>query len=473
MARRPTPAASPKKRKWGLWVAVAVLLVAAAIWAVKLGRSGRSRSEEPSTIPLTSALPSDKPHMNAFLASLPNRLAQSVTDVKAEEKALAEAALADFSGQALPLSLLAAVYQSHGDIQQAEMLWKKALTIDPSQSRIYERLGQLAQEQDLLEQAVTHWEKGLRENPRAPNLRWHLANARVQQGRLDGTVELLEAECALTPNAARNYFLLGQVHLKQKAYEQAKTCYEKALELQPDYFNAHYGLGKVYMRLKQREKAGASMDAYKELKASHDASDEQRIVLDELPRVRARAAGLYRRVLDFYDLGKYPAIRERLLKRAIFLDPGNARTWEKLATDQYQLKRFQTALRYFQKARDLDPNNPIYYFNIGMLHGGMGQSDRAEASLKQAIDRFPRYGLAYAELARFYLQFRTKLAESRSLAEQAVALEPSAAHYFILARACQANGDRSQAADAAKKALTLEPDNERYRAFYVHLQSER
>jgi tetratricopeptide (TPR) repeat protein len=182
---------------------------------------------------------------------------------------------------------------------------------------------------------------------------------------------------------------------------------------------------------------------------------------------------LYRRVCDLYDVRRHTTIKERLLERAIVLDSASARNWEKLATYHYQQKRFKTALAHFQKAKALDPNNPLYYFNIGTLHGGLGQPRQAEAALKQAIERFPEYGMAYAELARFYLHHRTNLSQSRSLAQKAVALESSAGHYYTLARACEANNDLQNAAKAAQQAVTLRPDNERYRAFYAYLQSKR
>jgi tetratricopeptide (TPR) repeat protein len=392
--------------------------------------------------------------------------------IKAEEQALAEALVADFPGQALPLSVMAAVHKSHGDVQRAETLWKEALRIDSSQSDFYEQLGLVAQEQDELDRAVAYWQEGLKRNPRAPNLRWRLAYVQVQQGQLDGTVRLLQEECTLTPDAARNYFLLGQIHLKQNAYQKAKACYEKALELQPSYVNAHYGLGKVYTRLKQREKAGASMKAYQMLKARQDTSEE-RIILDEFPVARARAAGLYRRVAGFYDSREHGPSKEKLLRRAISLDPESALNWEKLATLHYQQNRFQTALEDFQRAGELDPKNPLYYLNIGMLYGATGQLSQAEVSFKEAVDRFPRYSLAYVELARFYLYHRTNLVQAQSLAGKAIALQPSAANYDLLARACEANGDRSAAVAAAEQALAMEPDNKRYRAFYAHLQSTR
>jgi len=334
-------------------------------------------------------------------------------------------------------------------------------------------MGLMAQESDQLDQAITYWQQGLQANPQAPNLRWHLADALMLQGRLEGTVELLETECTLTPKAARNYFLLGQVHLKQNAYEQARTCYEKALELQPDYFNAYYGLGKVHTRLKQPDKARECMQAFMKIKAAHEGSDDQRIVLDEAPAARMRAARFYRQAYGFYGSREQGAVGQRLLERTIVLDPNDPRNYEKLAALHYQHRRFQAALTLFERARRLDPNNPLFYLNIGTLHNYMKRPDQAEATLKEAIDRFPEHALVYAELARFYLRIHSNLPTSKSLAQRAVTLEPSAANYFVLGRACEANGDISGAAQAIEQALALEPNDPRYKDFHAYIRSKQ
>jgi tetratricopeptide (TPR) repeat protein len=287
---RPSARRSAGKYRWALLAVVSVLILAAAIWGWK---RATHREDRPST-PLPSPVQTPKLHIESFLASLQDRSFQDVTDIKAEEKTLVETVVSDFPGRTGPLSLLAAVYHSHGDIEQAEQLWQKALAIAPAQPQIYLRLGLMAEESDQLDKAIAYWQQGLKLNPQAPNLRWHLANAMILQGRLEGTVELLQTECTLTPASARNYFLLGQVHLKQDAYEQAETCYEKALELQPEYFNAYYGLGKVYTRLRQPDKARECMQTFMKMKTQREGSEDLRIVLDEVPVARTRAAGLYR-----------------------------------------------------------------------------------------------------------------------------------------------------------------------------------
>lgn len=463
------PKRSPRKYRWAWVAAVTALVLTAAIWGLQRALTG---DRQPS-ISLPSPTPPAAAHIESFLASVPDRSFEAVADIKAEERALAEAVVADFPHRAEPLSLLASVYQSHGDIEQAEQLLKKSLALDPSQSEVYVRLGQMAQESDRLDQAIAYWQQGIKANPQAPNLRWHLADALVLQGRLEGAVELLETECTLTPTSARNYFLLGQVHLKQDSYEQARTCYEKTLELQPDYFNAHYGLGKVYTHLKQPDKAREHMQTFLKLKTVLEGSDDQRIVLDEAPVARARAAGLYRRAHSFYSSGERSTVGQRLLERAVALAPQDTRNWEKLGAFHFERRQFRTALAHFEKARQIDPNNPLFYLNIAALHNWLQRPGQAEATLTEALARFPQRALVHAELARFYLHRRSHAAAAKTQAERAVALEPSGANYFVLARACEATGDVAGAARAIERAVAREPDNAQFRDLHAYLQSRQ
>jgi tetratricopeptide (TPR) repeat protein len=412
-------------------------------------------------------------HIAEFLSSLPRRQASSVREVKAEEQALAEAAVADFPNKAEPLYLLAVVFRGHGNVQQSESLLKEALSLDPSQSRVYEELGVIAQERDQLDLAEATWRRGLEANPKSPSLRWHIADVRVLQGRLEGTEDLLKAECDLTPKASRNYFLLGQVHLKLKEYEQARRCYEQALALQPDFHNAYYGLAMVYTRLQDPNKASECMKTFQRLKAGHDSSDDQRIVIDELPAVRARVAGLCRQVYSLYAAAGQTSVGEILLRRATVLDPNAPLNWERLAACTYQQGRLQDSLTSFQRARQLDPNNPLFAVNIGTLYGVMRQPDQAEACLREAIRQFPDCSLAYAELAKLYLMTHRSPAAAKALAQKAVDLDPLPPHWFLLARACDVVGDSGGAAEAVQKAMAAEPDNPRYKDFYAYLQSKR
>jgi tetratricopeptide (TPR) repeat protein len=86
------------------------------------------------------------------------------------------------------------------------------------------------------------------------------------------------------------------------------------------------------------------------------------------------------------------------------------------------------------------------------------------------IRLFPQASDGYRELARLYLKNARKTARARKLAEKALALDASAANYFMLGWACHASGDRASALAATKRALELEPDNSECQRLYQAIQ---
>ena len=63
-----------------------------------------------------------------------------------------------------------------------------------------------------------------------------------------------------------------------------------------------------------------------------------------------------------------------------------------------------------------------------------------------------------------------RLPEARKLAEKAVEIQKSAANHFVLAWACDKNGDTAGALSAIKRAVELDPTNPRYRRVYELIQ---
>jgi len=464
-ARAPAP--GPKR---GRWWATGIILVILGIAAVLVWRTGDR--PEPTASPARAIPRTSQRHITAVLDASTGKTPQSVSDIQEEELSLAEALVDDFPAQDTPLVLLATVHQYRGDTTQAETLWQQAITLNPKRHGLYEKMGLAAKRKDQIDQAITWWRKGLEANPQAPGLRWQIANALVTQGHLDGTLELLETECTITPTATRNYYLLGQIHLKQRTYEEAERAYKKAIELQPDYYNAYYGLGIVYTRLKQPEQARAAMKQFRQLKANADASEDQRIMIDEVPYARKRVAKSYAQAYNLYHPKQEAKLGERLLTRALELDPNDAHTWEKLAIHHSVNSRHQQALALFQKVTQLAPDNPLPHINIGKLHALMNRPRLAEQTLRETVARFPDSGLAHSELAHFYLRSQTHPAEALALMQKAVTLTPNANHYFLLTWAYDVNGDAESGLDAIQKAIALEPQNPRYRSTYERIRSK-
>jgi Flp pilus assembly protein TadD len=69
-----------------------------------------------------------------------------------------------------------------------------------------------------------------------------------------------------------------------------------------------------------------------------------------------------------------------------------------------------------------------------------------------------------------YLITNTKLVEARELALKAVNLEPSSESFFVLGWALYLNGDQTGASKAIQEAITLEPNNPKYRQIYERIK---
>jgi len=464
--RAPTPAHKP--RRW--WLA-AILPVIAAVGILLWWRTAQRPA--PKAPPALTPAPQGVPqlHISAVLDTHAGKHPESVSEIQEEELALTEALTEDFPGRDAPLALLATVHQYLGDTTKAEALWKQAVALNPRRSDLYEKLGEAAQGQDKLDEAIAWWQKGLEATPQAPGLRWEIANALITQGQEDDALVLLQQECAITPKAARNHYLLGQVYLKQRAYEEAKAAYEKAIEIEPGYYNAYYGLGTVCMRLKEREQAQSAMARFQELRSKAEDSEDKRIMIDELPPARRRAAVFYGQAYGLYHPQRQAEIGQRLLARALELDPNNAYIWEKLAGHHYANQRPEQALAMYQKAAALAPKNPVPHINVGKLYALMNQPQQAERALQQAVVQFPNSGLAHSELASLYLRGQRRPDDAVRLMQKAVALAPTANHYYLLTWAYDVTGDLKNARAAIEKALALEPQNERYRSTYERIRS--
>ena len=365
------------------------------------------------------------------------------------------------------------VYEGLREDALARAAWKQALTKNPQRSDLYEKLGQLAEAQEDQTQALAYWNQGLRIDPKTPHLRWHIANAYLERGEPSPAVELLEQECALSPPAARNYFLLGQCRRQLQQFEQAALDYQKAIELTPDYYNAYYGLALSYQMMKQSERAKKARNNYITLKQEKDASEERQIRIEEIPQNRNWLAAYYIKAYQLYARNKKTVQGGPLLERAVALAPGWAFCLEQLATHHYRMKRPADAIKLYQQAQRVDPNQSMYGVNVGTLYRQLRQYDRAEKAFRQAIDRFPNYSPAYRELVNLNLKTGKHLKETLSLAQRAVQLKGSADHYYTLSKAHHVNGNGQMALSAIENAIRLDPDDPKYRSFDAIIRRHR
>lgn len=396
---------------------------------------------------------------------------QKIAGVRDEALQLARQLMTEFPNSEEPLVLMGDVLTTRGEIAEAIRSWEKALARNPKRADIYEKMATLAFDTDEFEKAISLCRKVLEIDPKMPDMHNLIARSLSPLGRYEEAIVEAEAELEISPNSWLSYFLLGRAHWKLREYDKAKQEYKKVIELQPDRANAYYGLFNVCTRLKQHEEAQQYLEKFKKL-------DEQRRVMakrrDEvmtdlnffslsLARLCAGAHKLYR------DTGNVQRAEE-LLKRAVALQPQNISYLERLMSFYAGTNRVPEALSLCERIREIDPNNTACHLNIGRFSMQLGHFGEAETAFRKAIACLPRHYAGYQGLARLYLRTGAKLPQAKVLAERAVELHPGADNYFILAWACDVNGNPEDALVALKRAMELDPANIDYRHAYENIR---
>jgi tetratricopeptide (TPR) repeat protein len=161
------------------------------------------------------------------------------------------------------------------------------------------------------------------------------------------------------------------------------------------------------------------------------------------------------------------------LRRAATVDPDNVVCRFELATLYQKTQRLLDALRIHEQVTEIEPENGVNYFLMGNLNSRLNRFDASEKAYKKVIEVAPDRPEGYRGLAELYLKFDRNRPQTVTLASKAVELVPTAMNYFVLAGACDRNGDRAGSLSAAKRAAELEPNNVRYQRMYQAIRGRK
>lgn len=395
--------------------------------------------------------------------------------LKKTEMNLIQEVIRDFPNNEAALKLVADFHSRHGRRAEAVKFWQQCLDMNPRQSDLYRNLGDVAIDNGEFEEAVAQFSKAIEIDPGADGIHDKIGHALVELGRYDEAIKELEQARLVSPESAKVHFLLGQAYLRQKQYEKARVHYDKALEIAPEYENACYGLARVYAALKEIEKAKEYQAKFRTLEGQKAKQDRAisigaSLYTRDLAYLRKAVARTHLDAEKLYLANADVAKTEEILKTAIQIDPDNSTCYERLGALYTMTNRLEEAIGQFQRISEIEPSNIFSYLNIGKISTKLKKYDDAEAAYARVISIAPQQAVGHRELSSLYLMTNTKLIEARKLALKAVNLEQSAESFFVLGWALYLNGDRIQAAKAIQEAITLEPNNPKYRQIYERIK---
>lgn len=220
--------------------------------------------------------------------------------------------------------------------------------------------------------------------------------------KLSGADEQKLAKSYTNDPEAYRLYLQGQFYSNKrvgKLYEQAEGYFKQALERDPNFALGYVGLAE-FIGPRDRPKA-------KEYILRALALDNQ------LPE--AHAALAYQMMLD-YDF----AASERESKRAIELDPNNARAYQTDGSRLTMLGRYDEALAAYDRAIELEPTIADLHSSRAGCLVASGRVDEGITEIRKAMQIDPEFAWAHSHLSFIY---RMKGERAASVQERARAAD--------------------------------------------------
>jgi tetratricopeptide (TPR) repeat protein len=238
------------------------------------------------------------------------------------------------------------------------------------------------------------------------------------------------------------HYDLGFVLAKEGKPAEALRQLQRAVQLRPSASEPHFQLAKVYKTLGHEEEANKEMSLFRQEKqqsaeedvASATGADANQLLFKGDP---GSAAESYRKALSldpnnaktWYNLSLalgelgQPTDQRKALEKSIQLDPSLARAYNQLGLLDAAEGKQASAEEEFKKAISLDPQSAEAESNLGTLYGRTSRTKEAEALLRSATENDPKLVEASLNLG-LILASEGNLAEAEPYLQSAVALAP-------------------------------------------------
>ena len=279
-------------------------------------------------------------------------------------------------------------------------------------------------------------ENRLRKDPNDHTALYNLASVEMNEGRYRPAAGLFQKAVDRDPNDALTRTALAAALDGAGDWQQAKAEYEKALSIDSADTNARFDLGQLELRHEDFPAAEAN---FRQLLAGNPADAEVHAALGAVLAAMARDAEAQRELeaalaLDpknfdaLYNLGSIEADRENsaraidLLEQALKQkDDFDAR--QLLAAVYAQSGQLADALREFQAAQELRPNDAGSHLALARVYAQMGEIPKAIREQRAALAIDPANPGDWNDLGVLQVHSGDKAA-AREAFEHALKLDP-------------------------------------------------
>jgi tetratricopeptide (TPR) repeat protein len=224
----------------------------------------------------------------------------------------------------------------------------------------------------------------------------------LQKGDNVACEKYLSESLALDPLDKQLYYVLGSTYMDLKENEKAERALSKALEIDSNYNDAQYQLGALLFNW--------GFDLKKEAGQLPENDTRYDPLIEKATAMQYRSLAL----IQAYD-EKNPCNKDvfKILQQSYSKFGNN----EKSEAYKMRLLIFTylssndtiNMTKYTNKTLEIDPNNKLFYFNLGISYMCLGQNDKANNALSKALEIDTAYNDAQYQLGTLLYKWADEL----------------------------------------------------------------
>ncbi len=364
------------------------------------------------------------------------------------------------------------IHQELNHLDQAASAYQKALALEAPQEvhgNAHLHLGIVCKAQGELLLAENHLKQALTLLKETAEAHIHLGDVYILQRRFNAAEKAYREGIRLNPNYTESYYGLGRVAEMQNRFQQAMEYYDAALVRNRYLSQVHYRRALTYQKLGDKKQAAAAMAQFQRLKTYEDQMHRFREGIYTNPNVPI----LYIKLGELHEAYDNLTEAAQIYEVATQVHPSYLPAHLHLGEVFIKQRALEKAISVYEMASAIAPDNPQVQIKLGVIYINQHQFESAIAAFKRAIAIDNTAAEAHNNLARLYAGLGKEMRQAIHLAQQAVALAPTAKHYDTLAYTYYRNSQYAQALDAINQAISLAPNVGAYSKLRAKIQKEK
>ena len=274
-------------------------------------------------------------------------------------------------------------YHRAGQMQKAEQVYRRVLSLDPDNGDANHLLGLIACQFNKIDIGIRLIRRAIQVNPGSVSALLSLGNVLMSQGDLEGAVSSYQRVLAIKPDFAEAHNNLGNALASRGDFDGAAASFRQAIAIKPDYAEAHNNLGNLYNSRGNLDEAIASYRQAIALKPDYaEAYNNLGTALTNHGDVDGAAAALH---------------------KALAVKPDYGEAYNNLGNLHKGQGNLEEAVACYRKSLALKPDDPEFHNNLGLALQDKGDLDGAAASYRKALAINPDYAEVHNNIGNLFL----------------------------------------------------------------------